>query len=525
MIVFLPFALFVAAAIAAYLRSGRLRMVATCAMLLATAWSVLLMTDWQPAAGWLIGPLLGTLLVFRPPARTRLTFEEITRRATTLAATALVAAFAASKFPIGENPTLLSSVPWLLGAIGAAWLISPIDEKERAQAEVLLIGAGSSLLLVAAPGGLLTAAACGAMALLPPLAARWPLEDRLDRGLRSLLLVAAAAVVALALLAGSISRLALQDLTLAFDGPALLGVALLLLAGALLGAPGRAWVVVPALPALLAIAPSLRWAALAALIATTFIEQGRRERFAWLALLVLALSSLFALVVPQPWSPRAQIAALAGSLLLMAVAATGSRFSAVALAGSALVILQNTSATSAFLMTRFGWVASAGAILLVVRSLLDRRAGKAGNPLKDALLCGLLLLAVAAHDTLGLGILAAVLLLVDLDASGATPDPVPRKSAGPSRMASLLLLARSGWPPTVRFAAVTLAVIAALQTSLLSGLLAAALLLGLKFSPLLEPVTAGGGVQARTARFWLLAPALSLACGLAPALVLRMLRV
>jgi len=525
MIVFLPVALFTAAGIAAYLRGGHLRLYATCAMLAATAWSLLLMADWQPAAGWLIGPVLGTLLVSRPPARTRLTFEEITRRATTLAATGLVAVFAATKFPIGENPTLLGALPWLLGAVGAAWLISPIDEKERAQAEVLLIAAGSALLLTAAPGGLLTAAACGAMALLPPLAARWPLKERADSAVGILLLVAAAAVAALALLASSLPHPALQDLAVSVDSPALLGVALLLVAGALLGVPGRAWVVVPASLALLAIAPSLRWAALAALTATTFREQRRRQRFAWLALLVLALSSLFALLVSQPWSPRAQVAALAASLLLMAVAATGSRFSAVALAGAALVILQNTSATSAFLMSRFGWVASAGAILLVVRSLLDRRAGKAGNPLNDALICGLLLLAVAAHDTLGLGTLAAVLLLVDLVVTGAAPEPLPLRSAGHHGMPSLLLLARSGWPPTVRFAAVTLAVIAALQTSLASGLLAAVLLLGLKISPILEPAEAGGADRVRTARFWLLAPALSLACGLAPALILRMLRV
>ena len=525
MIVFLPVVLFTAAGIVAYLRGARLRLYATVVMLAATAWSLLVTADWQPAAGWLIGPVLGTLLVSRPRARRRLSFEEITRRATTLAATGLVALFAASKFPIGENPTLLSAVPWLLGAVGAAWLISPIDEKERAQADVLLIAAGSALLLMATPGGLLTAAACGAMALIPPLAARWPLTDRLDAGVRSLLIAAATAVAALALLAGSLPRPALQDLALSLQGPTLVGVALLLVAGAALGLPGRAWVVVPALLAPLAIAPSLRWAALAALIAITMSGQRRRERFAWIALFVLGLSSLFALLVSQPWSPRAQIVALAGSLLLMAVAATGSRFNAVALAGFALVILQDTSASSAFLMTRFGWVASAGAILLALRALLDRRAGKAGNPLQDALICGLLLLAVAAHDSLGLGVLAAVLLLVDLVISGAVPDPLPPRSVGLTVVTSLLLLSRSGWPPTVRFAAVTLALIAALQTSLAAGLLAALLSLGLKFSPLLKPAAAGADGRVPAARFRLLGPALSLACGLGPALVLRMLRV
>jgi hypothetical protein len=89
-------------------------------------------------------------------------------------------------------------------------------------------------------------------------------------------------------------------------------------------------------------------------------------------------------------------------------------------------------------------------------------------------------------------------------------------------------LARSGWPPTARFAGVTLAVIAALQTSLAWGLLAAALLVALKVTPLIETAThpaGAGSPRAMRRSLALLAPALSLACGLAPALVLRMLRV
>jgi hypothetical protein len=524
MIVFFPAVLFIAAAIAAYLRHGWIRIAATFAVLAATAWSLLLMADWQVATGWLIGPVLASLLVLRPPARNRLTFEEITRRAMTLAATGVASVFFASKFPIGENPTVLGAVPWLLAAVGAAWLISPIDEKERGQAEVLLIGAGSALLLLAAPGGLLTAAACGAMAIVAPLAARWPLPDRVDNGVRCLLLAAAAAVATLALLVATPPRPALQDLVISLDGPSLFGVALLLVAGALLGALGRAWIIVPGLLAVLATAPSLRWAALAALTVSSIGTQRRGERFAWLSLLLLVMSSLVALV-SQPWSPRAQIAALAGSLLLVAVwvAAGGARSSAVALSGFTLLILQNTSAASPFLMTRFGWVASAGAVLLVARALLDRHAGQARNRLEEALICGLLLMAVAAHDTLGLGILASVLLLIDLVVSGSIPDRLPRRAVGFYSM-PVVLLARSGWPPGVRFAGVTIAVIAALQTSLGSGLLAALLLLGLKFSPVLTPVAARGDDQPRTVRYWA-APALSLACGLAPALVLRMLRV
>ena len=520
MIVLIPSALFVVAAAVAYLRGGLQRTLATAAMLLATAWSLLLTTEWRPAAGWLLPTLLATLLVVRPARGVRLTFEQITRRATTLSATGLVAVFAATKFSIGENPTVLSSVPWLLGAVAAAWLISPIDEREQLQALVLLIASGSALLLSASPGGLLTGAACGAMALLPPLAVRWPLPERAGGALRTALLLSAALLAALALIAGPLPRPALQDLALSLDGPALFGAALLLLAAGFLSPSARAWLIVPGVLAVLATAPSLRWSALAALTATSLIEP-RRQRFAWLALFILALGNLFVLLVAQPWSPRAQVVAFAGSLLLLLVAAAGTRSGVLALAAFALVILQNTSATSAFLMTRFGWVASAGALLLVARALLDRHGGKTGIRIEDALLGGLLLLAVAAHDNLGLGIVASVLLLIAMVVTQATPDPADPGAGAWSR--SLMLLARSGWPPTVRFAGVTLAAIAALQTSLAAGLLAALLLAGLKFSPLIEPAAAGEG-KLTAARDWL-APAISLACGLAPALVLRMLRV
>jgi hypothetical protein len=522
MIVFLPLLLLTTATIAAYLRGGLIRVVFSLAMLAATAASLLLVADWRAATGWLAGPVLATMLISRPSARRRLTFEEITRRAITLGTSVLVALFAASKFPIGENPTVLTTVPWLLSAVGAAWLISSIDAKERAQAQVYLIAAGSALLLMAVPSGLLTAGACGLMALLPSLAARWPLPEGIDGGLRGLLLLAAGALAALALLLGSLSRPTIQDLAISLDGIALLAVALLLVEGALLGLPGRAWVIVPALLTVLATAPGLRWAALAALVATTFGAERAGERFAWLSLFVLALARLFAVVVSQPWSPRAQIVALAGSLLLIAVAAGSSKFGMLALTALALMTLQDTSAASPFLMTRFGWVAGAGALLLCGRALLDRYAGRGEGRLEDTLICGLLLLAVAAHDTLGLGILACVLLLVDLVVTRATP--VGAAEAAAFRAMPVLLLARSGWPPSVRFAGVTLAVIAALQTSLVSGLLAALLLLGLKFSPVLRPA-ASASEHVSAARFWLIAPALSLACGLAPALLLRMLRV
>ena len=164
---------------------------------------------------------------------------------------------------------MLSSVPWLLASVGAAWIVSPIDERERVQARVLLVAGGSALLLMAAPVGFVTAAACGAMALLPAIAFRLIPPGGSEPLLRILLLLGAAASVALALLIGSPPHPSLLDLRLGFDGPAFGAVALLLLAGAAIKAPGRSWVIVPGLLAVLALSPALRWAALAALVATS----------------------------------------------------------------------------------------------------------------------------------------------------------------------------------------------------------------------------------------------------------------
>ena len=87
-----------------------------------------------------------------------------------------------------------------------------------------------------------------------------------------------------------------------------------------------------------------------------------------------------------------------------------------------------------------------------------------------------------------------------------------------------VLLARSNWPPSVTFAGAAIAVIAALQAALALGLLAALLLAGLQLAPMLDRhALAPSPERPRSALGWL-GPVLSIACGVAPALVLRMLR-
>jgi hypothetical protein len=139
---------------------------------------------------------------------------------------------------------------------------------------------------------------------------------------------------------------------------------------------------------------------------------------------------------------------------------------------------------------------------------------------RDQLLFALLLLGISARDALGLGALAAVLLLIDL--AIVRIEAMPERWSGTA--ARLVLLARSNWPPAVSFAGAAMAVIAALQAGLALGLLAAFVLAGLQLAPLLDHhALALSPERPRSALGWV-GPALSIAGGVAPALVLRMLR-
>src|SRR6202158_568274 len=197
MIVYLPAALFVVSLRAAYGTVGRARQAATIAAVLAAAWSLALLVD-PSLIAWAIGPIIATLLLPRRGARARSSFEGLTRRVITIAGALLVAIFLASRLPVGENPVLLSAVPWVLGALGAAWFISPIDQPERLQGQALLVAATAAILLAAVPAGPLTAALAGAMALMPIAGGHLRVPGRLRPVLSAVLLVLAASAALLA---------------------------------------------------------------------------------------------------------------------------------------------------------------------------------------------------------------------------------------------------------------------------------------------------------------------------------------
>src|SRR5207302_11015511 len=139
---------------------------------------------------------------------------------------------------------------------------------------------------------------------------------------------------------------------------------------------------------------------------------------------------------------------------------------------------------------------------------------------RDGLGRGLGRRASGARDSLGLGQLAVVLLVIDL--------PLGRDGdigdAAGGWVARVLDLARASWPPAVTFAGATLTVVADLEASLALGLLAALTWAVLQLAPLFDghaPVTAA---ERPRSAMRLVGPALSIACGVAPALILRMLR-
>jgi hypothetical protein len=519
MIVYLPAALFAVSLLAAYGTVGRQRQAATIGAVLAAAWSLALLVD-PSLTAWAIGPIVATVLLSRRGARARSSFEGLTRRVITVVGALLVAVFLASRLPLGENPVLLSAVPWVLGALGAAWFISPIDQPERLQGQVLMVAATAAILLAAVPAGPLTAALAGAMALMPIAGEHWRLPGRIRPGLSAFLLLLAATAALLAAAAPVNVALVLSDIGLNVSSVMLLGAAILLVAGAAATPVGIEWVAVLGVLTLAAAAPGLRWAALAGLIAVATTLDRRGERPAWLAVGALAMTSVLPPLAAASWSARVQVVALAAGLVVMLFAARAATLRVVVLPTSALVVLMVLGSVNAAGLVRFQWIAAVGAVLLVARAALTWVIPDTNGRevLRDGLIAGLLLLAISARDALGLGALAAVLLLID--AAIVRIDEIPSLS---SRWSRLVVLARSNWPGSITFAAATITVIGALQAGLALGLLAASLLAALQLAPLFDHHAAPAPGRPRSALQWV-GPALSVGCGIAPALVLRMLQ-
>jgi hypothetical protein len=521
MIVYLPAALFIVSLLVAYGSAGRRRQAATIGTLLGGAWSLALLVD-PGAVAWAIGPMVATVLLPRPTKRVNSSFEGLTRRVTSIALALLIAIFLASRLPIGENPLLLSAVPWFLGALGAAWFMSPIDQPERLQGHVLMVAGAAGVILAAVPAGPLTAGVAGAMALMPVAGERWRLPGPLRLPVSVGLLLLAGVAVVVAAVGTSIARVVLFDLSVNVSGPILLAIAVLLVAAAAIAPVGFEWAALLGVLAVSASAPSLRLAALGALIAVATVLERDGEHPAWIAFGVLGVVPVLQALATPAWSGRVQAVALALGLVLVVLASRAGMLRVLVLPATGFLVILALAAVTPPNLVRFQWVAALGAVLLVARMVLAWLIDRSGRTVivRDQLLFALLLLGISARDALGLGALAAVLLLVDL--AIVRIDAMPERWSGTA--ARLVLLARSNWPPAVSFAGAAMAVIAALQAGLALGLLAAFVLAGLQLAPLLDHhALAPSPERPRSALGWV-GPALSIAGGVAPALVLRMLR-
>jgi hypothetical protein len=521
MIVYLPAALFLVSLLVAYGSAGPRRQVATIGTLLAAAWSLMLLVD-PGSATWAIGPIVATVLLPRPGQRVSSSFEGLTRRVISIALALLIAIFLASRLPVGENPLLLSSVPWFLGALGAAWFTSPIDQSERLQGQVLMVAAAAAVILAAVPAGPLTAGVAGAMGLMPLTGERWRVPGALRLAVSVGLLGLAAAAAVVAVVGTSISRVAFFDLSVNVSGAILLAIAVLLVAGAAIAPVGFEWAALLGVLAVSASASSLRWAALGALIAVATVLVRDAEHPAWMAFGVLGLIPVLQGLATPAWSGRVQAVALALGLVLVVLASRGGMLRVLVLPATGFLVILTLSNVTPPNLVRFQWIAALATLLLVSRMVLAWLIDRSGRAeiVRDQLLFALLLLAIGARDSLGLGALAAALLLVDL--AIVRIEAMPERWSGTA--ARLVLLARSNWPPAVTFAGAAIAVIAALQAGLALGLLAALVLAGLQLSPLLDRHALTPSVERpRSALGWV-GPALSIACGVAPAVLLRMLR-
>lgn len=515
MIVYLPLALFVLGGVVAYGGSGRRRQAATLTMILATAWALAFLAQPKTAI-WGAGPVLASIVVGRPRERLASTFEVLTRRTFTVAGLAVVALFLAAQLPVGENPLGLNVVPWLLAAIGAAWVFSPIDAAERRQGQVLLLAGLGAVILAAQPAGVVTAGAAGAMAIMPVAGQRRPAR-------LSSLILALALLAAVVSSAGIVTpRQNIGDLTLGFSGPVLFGCALVLAAPALAGPRGLEWTGLLGALGLVALQPALRWTAIAALTAIATWNNDQGERAAWLSLASFAAIPVLRGLAPPGLSLRFETVALGLGIVLALYAARLPLLRTAVLPALSFIALSAAMNLGGGNLTRLQWIAASGAMLFVLQAILVR-LGHSKPPVAsvgEPLLKALLLLAITARDPLGLGALATALLLIDLALVRSSAEEAPARS----RSRALRLLGSSNWPPSVTFAGVTLTLIAALQASLALGLFAALLLAARQLSPLLDGIQAeAGGQRPRSVLSWV-SPLISIASGVAPVVVLRMLR-
>lgn len=491
-------ALFAAGFLGAILREGWVRLAGVVVMLGTAAAALGAVVG--PAAGlWLAGPLVASLVQGPGPARRRLAFDPLARRAAITGALAVGASLAGLQFPIGDVPRPLAVVLWNLAALGLSWIVTALDAQEFAGGAVLAIAGGSALLLAVSGAGWLTVALAGALAVAPALSLVRCSFPRLPAGL-----AAGAALTVLLLLLGPPPGAGLADLSFNLLPPALLAVAVLLLGGWAVQADRRGLATIPATLMLLAASPALRWGALAAAVTLQLDPWERDRRLPWAGLALLASTTVLGTALDAAPRIRLTTAALVGGWLLLV---GGRRVPALLASIATLFLAVQVPSLPPAAVGRFQLLAAITAAFLFTGMLTEPRDSR------RRLTFGLSLVALATVTATGT--LAAILLVVDVLVMEATAPLEEGRGWRP-----LPALARSGWPPAVAFAGRTLAVLATVETGLLLGAVGLGLLLALLLSPVLArheavepaPSPVRGLVMA----------ALSLATGLVPGWVARL---
>ena len=284
---------------------------------------------------------------------------------------------------------------------------------------------------------------------MPIAGERWRLVGSLQLPVSLTMLGLAAVALVVAGVGTSIGRIVLFDFSLDVSGAILLASAVLLVAGAALTPIGSEWTALLGVLVVSASAPSLRWAALGALVAVATVLAKEGEHLAWIAFGVLGLTPVLQGVatLTSTSTVRVQAVALALGLVLIVLASRVGVIRVLVLpAAGFLVMLAVTTVTSPNLV-RLQWITALGAVLLVARMVLAWLIDRSGRSalVRDQLLFALLLLGISARDSLGLGALAAALLLIDL--AIVRIEVMPERWSGTA--ARLVLLARSNWPPAV----------------------------------------------------------------------------
>jgi len=142
------------------------------------------------------------------------------------------------------------------------------------------------------------------------------------------------------------------------------------------------------------------------------------EQLAWIAFGVLGLAPVLQGVATSTSTStvRAQAVALALGLVLIVLASRVGVIRVLVLPSAGFVVMLALTTVTSPNLVRLQWITAMGAVLLVARMVLVWLIDRSGRPaiVRDQLLFALLLLAISARDALGLGALAAALLLIDL---------------------------------------------------------------------------------------------------------------